>query len=306
MNLSQKTGWFDHESFCNEGLFSYSFTTGEKRSFPNWNDKDWQLMAVSPDGQRIVVRRDCVARGTNKHHLVVIDWVSGNILFESKDYFVFDVTFNCDGTKILFVSHGKNPICLDMDHGITPLAFSKELRLYTGFLDKTTDSIFVPFMERKKTFLVSFNFADSTFAKIDTGMKCTLWQLKASPDSAVIYASTSNNTVLAFDKNLNTLWLTDLNMFVGSDNTAALGLFLSEDGKLLCVSAGSTVTNSWGALYVLNTADGSIAHEIQGQKGRGRVECAFFDNKLLLYTGNLYDMTTGSIYQESIFARNSA
>lgn len=65
----------------------------------------------------------------------------------------------------------------------------------------------------------------------------------------------------------------------------------------------STKTNNWGAEFVINSENGELINQIEGNQFRGRFATNYFDNKVLLHTFKTIDLLTGEVSENQVIRR---
>jgi hypothetical protein len=275
--------------FQKEGLFVVDLARSEKTYLHEY--AGWEPVSISPDGKRFAIRTTCAHRGAYRTHVVVM--AGADVLFNTKDYYVYDIAFNATGEQILIVAEKKKPFCYHLLTQDTRAELPKSVRLYKGDLDQQQDVFLVPCDKTKDT-CYAYSFATGTTEVVKMGTQAMIARLRFSDDLQRIYLVTETNILYCFDRAYQLIWQKDFN-YLGKagGRIHASDIFTSEDGKLLCVYTSASETNNWGTEYVVDSMNGDIVNQIENYQFRGRVGAHFFGNQVLTHKLTTLDMLTG-------------
>lgn len=249
---------------------------------------------ISLNAQRFAIKTTCSHRGAYRTHVNVME--GNDMLYTTKDYYVYDMAFNTTGEKLLMVAEKRKPFAFDLITQAIVAEMPKQVRLYKGDLDKRNDVFWAPCEKAKNTcYLFSFETGATTTVKM--GTQALINRLRIADDQERIYLVTENNILYCVDRDYKTIWSTDFNQ-LGRINSS--DIFMSEDGKLLCVYSTSTETNKWGAEYVVDSESGAIVHQIENYQYRGRVGEHYFGNKLLTHRLTTLDLLSGEVAESGL------
>jgi hypothetical protein len=154
IDVENKIGYFDKEDRFNRyGLIAYDFQGNQRKEYPVF--KNWKIADISSDKKYFAILSDWIIyKGTNKTELAVCDVSTNETVFSTKNYLVYSVKFNRDGTKLLFDVYNKKPFCIDLvNKGVfsrSPVSF----RIYKGDWDRVKDTFYSPSETKKGVFYV--------------------------------------------------------------------------------------------------------------------------------------------------------
>lgn len=294
INRQAGIGLFEKKQDVNElGLFIVDFITSQKGYLDGY--ADWEPCSISPDGKRLAIRTTCSHKGAYRTELTVIERSDNKVLYNTKDYFVYDVAFNATGDRLLLVADKRKPFCYDVLTQQITAQLPKQIRAYKGDLDIQQDIFFAP-CETVKDTCYLFSFQTGKTGTIKLGTNALISRVKFSRDLGNIYVITETNVLYCFDRAYKIIWQTDFN-YLGKagGRINPSDIFSSEDGGLLCVYTSSTEANNWGAEYVIDSANGEIVRQIENYQFRGRVADNYFGNKVLTHKCTTLDLVTGEV-----------
>lgn len=297
VNRHARIGLFEKgKSDDEQGLFVVDLATSERTYLQEY--ADWEPSAISPDGQRFALKTTCSHRGAYRTHVVVL--AGQDVLFNTKDYFIYDIAFNATGEQMLVVAEKKKPFCYHLGTQQLTAELPMHIRLYKGDLDPQGDVYLVPCDKTKDTCYL-YSFATGTTTVIKMGTNALIARAKFSVDLERIYLVTETNILYCVDGTYQLIWQKDFN-YLGKagGRINPSDIFTSEDGKLLLLCTSSSETNSWGAEYVVDSANGEIVNQIENYQYRGRVGAPFFGHKVLTHKLTTLDMVTGEIGESGI------
>ena len=292
INRHAHVGLFEKKKDINEqGLFIFDFVTSKKTYLNEY--ADWEPCCVSTDGKRFAIKTTCSNRGAYRTNVTVID--QNEILYTTKDYYVYDIAFNVTGEKLLMVAEKKKPFCYNLSTQEIIAHLPKQIRLYKGDLDRRRDIFFAP-CEKTKDTCYLFSFETGMTETIKMGTQALISRVKIDNDLEKIYLITETNILYCLDRTYKVIWKKDFNYLgLAGGRIHPSDIFISEDGKLLCVYSSASETNKWGTDYVVDSLSGEIINQIENYQFRGRLMDNYFGNKVLTYKLTTLDMLTGEI-----------
>lgn len=297
INRQARIGLFEKGKGSNDqGLFVFDFATSARMYLDAY--AEFEPCSIAPDGKRFAVKTPCSHRGAYRTHVVVM--AGDEVLYTTKDYYVYDIAFNATGEQVLMVAEKKKPFCYNLLTQSITAELPKSVRLYKGDLDHRQDVFLVPCDKTKDT-CYAYSFVTGTTEKIKMGTQALIARLRFSVDQERIYLITETNVLYCLDRTYQLIWQKDFN-YLGQagGRISASDIFMSEDGKLLCVNTSASETNKWGTEYVVDSLNGEIVHQIENYQFRGRVGEHFFGNKVLTHKLTTLDMLTGEIGESGV------
>lgn len=248
-----------------------------------WHSGTRQLVLNSPwiHGSRKLV--------TN---LVVINVDTSEVVYRTGRHMYYNALFNGAGTHLLLEAYNQKPLWVNVLTGDAGAVLPSEIRLANGTYNPEQDVFYFP-LEKKKAYL-RVDGLDFSSSLVKTPYPDKVNKINFSNGQYLVL--TEGNILFCCDQQFQPLWQRNFSeMGDHSGMVAGTDLLVTEDGELLCISAGSTETNTWGVEYVLYKQTGEVRNIIPGEQGRARVSGGYFGRQVFLYTMKLLDLETGAI-----------
>lgn len=293
-NRATKRGLFEFNKDRNtEGLMVYDFQ--EDRCIRLDKYKEWRINAISPDGKYVAINKISETTKAYKTDFAIVKIDTQEEIFMTNKYCVYDAEFSLESDKVLLVVHNKKPFCLDLNTKEITAEMPKNIRTYQGSFNESTNQFIAPSETLKDTvYLFDFNTGETT--KLKFGLKDKIIGMQYTNDQECLVVITESSVVYCLDQNYKAIWSTDFNtLFDYPVRINASRILFTEDGQHLMVDASSTEINDWGSEFVLETETGKLINTIESYQYRGRVQDAYLDNKVLLYTYATLDAITGEV-----------
>jgi len=298
INRKDKIGYLDKDDLFNPfGLIEYDFQAQTKKEFSQF--KDWKFSDISADKRYFALISDWITfRGTNKTEIVILDTVTEDIIFSTKDYMTYTVKFSADGTKLLFDVKGLKPFCIDLLSKTIVAKIPKSVRIFNGDFDLETDNFYAPVEKKKNTFCV-FNFQDGNTQEYALKISACIHRVRFSNDRQKVYFLADDNALYCTDRDYKIIWKTDFNA-VKAKTVWSSAVYCSENGDMLCLEAAETASCKWGADFVVDASNGKILKQFDAYKGRGKLKSDYFGNKFVTFKGTTLDIETGEVSENII------
>lgn len=293
VNTLAKLGVFRAQQHSSHGLLLLDFQHQQCDVWPEYQEHE--VLDIANNGTVLALSRSCVVRGRDKKEVSVISRSDQSTVFSTQQYYVYDAKFDATAQKLLLVTQGKKPFCLDLLSGHIIGEMPAAIRVFKGDAHLPTNTFYAP-SEQKKNTLHKLNFDTGTTTESTVSVDAIITRLRFSRDQQYLYCTTQRNILYCFDAQLNLRWQTDFHHLGQKGGTICTAtIVLSEDNRLLCLPVSATEQNSWGEDYVVDTASGELQRRLQGYQYRGRIASDFFGTEVLLHGGHTLNLESGEV-----------